>query len=729
MAAAAREEAARQEAVRMLELAAAKVQDAQALLQQPDWRKSVAIAHAAAEEAATEIVKATRSAKKVEREVAVTVKEQAELAIRVEKEAAAAAEAQRRAEARRSKEEADAVARQEKAAQKREKEEREANERAERKIAMEQERAEKEAAAAQRAELERQEKLVREEAEAKRREAEQLENEEAAKKQAEEDARKAHQDMLDRVAERGRLLADSKAKAERDEEEKRQKRAEELRAAAAEAERKAEEKKAKERKQLMDYEKKAKKKADEQAEKEALKAQKAAMKAEQAKAAEEAKSAAEESKASKVEEPKQAKSLLGASSLSASIKSGTPERARRSSAGNVASQRLERSSNRMSLLQDEASLTPRLDPEEDVEANHLSTSNAAVRGLAIDRRAAELLAQKLEQKRKKLQATQPPAWLKGWRKGGGKICEMEAEANFHGDALCVGDDGDTLFCVDGRRLGVFSAISGKRLWSMDGHTDQVICVTAAGDLVASAGRDKTIRLWSAASGQCTATLAGSDDAIYGLSMYGDSLFSGEKGGHARLWSISAGDCVATFMEHSGNIIWSTALNDAAAVSASHDTTARIWPVLGDVRGRTPSLGTLQHPEAVFCVSLVDDCVATACGDRIVRLWSLATLTCTHELEHCARPVGDHFKEALYPYCVHLLDRHVLVSGGGAEKSIKLWAIAGAGSADCLATVGHDATVRCVAASQQGFLASVGGKWKKLAVWRPSGWKPGAEEPL
>ena len=68
MAAAAREEAARQEAVRLLELAAAKVHDAQQLLQQPDWRESVAIAHAAAEEAATEIVKATKSAKKVERE-------------------------------------------------------------------------------------------------------------------------------------------------------------------------------------------------------------------------------------------------------------------------------------------------------------------------------------------------------------------------------------------------------------------------------------------------------------------------------------------------------------------------------------------------------------------------------------------------------------------------------------------------------------------------------------
>ena len=63
----AREEAARLEAVRLLDLAAAKVQSAQQLLQQPGWRDQVSTAYAAAEEAATEITKATKQAKKAEK--------------------------------------------------------------------------------------------------------------------------------------------------------------------------------------------------------------------------------------------------------------------------------------------------------------------------------------------------------------------------------------------------------------------------------------------------------------------------------------------------------------------------------------------------------------------------------------------------------------------------------------------------------------------------------------
>ena len=205
--------------------------------------------------------------------------------------------------------------------------------------------------------------------------------------------RKAHEERLLAFDERGRLLAESKAKEERAEEERRQKRAEELRAAAAAAELKAAQKKAKEQKQLMEFEKKAKKQADEQAEKEALKAQKAALKAEHAKSTDDA-------KARKTEEARQGKLDVGSPSKLSIADRLRPDSTQRSGAGKVASQRLERSSYRLSFRQDE--LTPRSETEEDHDANQLTTFNAAVRGLAIDKRAAELLAQKLEEKKRKL---------------------------------------------------------------------------------------------------------------------------------------------------------------------------------------------------------------------------------------------------------------------------------------------------------------------------------------
>ena len=689
----AREEAARLEAVRLLDLAAAKVQSAQQLLQQPGWRDQVSTAYAAAEEAATEITKATKQAKKAEKEVAVTVKEEAEAAVRREKEAAD--EKMRIAVAHVAEKEA-----KRKATEKREKEEREAEV-----------RAAKEAAAAGRAEEARQQKLERERVEMERKEARAKKQ---AEEQAEKDVRRAEQEARKAVEAKAAEEA-ARIAAEKAEEERRLKRAEALRSAAEEAERKKAAKKGKVEKELAEYEIKAKKQADEQAEKEARKLEQETLKAEKARAAEEAKrakaKAAEEAKAKAAEE-------------TTAEKTRTPERqrseaaARRSPAGSVANQRLERSSRRLSSIE----LTPRGsdDGAEEHEATMVSSLNTALRGMAIDKRAAELLAEKMDEKKKKLEATKPPAWLKEWRKGGSRSVEMEAEANFHGDCLAVGADGDTIFSVDGKRVGAFSASSGERLWSMTGHVDQVLCVAVSGELIASGGRDKSIRLWSTETGQCTATLAGSDEAIYGLATFGDLILSAEKGGHARLWSVSTRKCLALYAEHSGSIVWSAALHDVAAVTASHDTTARVWPVL-NVDGLTSSLGTLTHPEAVFSVSLVDDCIATACGDRQVRLWSLSSLTCTHTLEHSAALANggvDDFREGLFPFCVHLLSAHALVSGGGAEKSVKLWSLGGAG--ECVATMGHDATVRGVAASPAGFIASVGGKWKKLVVWRGGG---------
>ena len=62
-------------------------------------------------------------------------------------------------------------------------------------------------------------------------------------------------------------------------------------------------------------------------------------------------------------------------------------------------------------------------------------------------------------------------------------------------------------------------------------------------------------------------------------MRGDTLASGEGSSKAigivRLWNIKTADSMCSLLEHSGTV-WSIALGDEFAASASFDMTAKVW---------------------------------------------------------------------------------------------------------------------------------------------------------
>ena len=286
---------------------------------------------------------------------------------------------------------------------------------------------------------------------------------------------------------------------------------------------------------------------------------------------------------------------------------------------------------------------------------------------------------------------------------------MKADVCFAGDCLSIGADGDTIYCAGGNgeanKVGVYSASLGMMLKHFPlidglGHRDAVTCVASQGDVVASGSRDKMIRLWSASTGQCTAVLEGCAAQVNGLAMREDHLLSGEgsaSSGTARLWSIEKASLVAAFTGHKG-AVWSVAISSGwpvspasgYGVSASHDMEAKVWPL----DGTTTCVGSLPHPSFVFSVSVDQDLAATSCGDRLVRLWSLSSFTCVRTLEHGLGDPDDG--KALFPYCVHLLDG-VLASGGGPDKSVRLWSLSKGASASRASSMAR----RCAAWPYQG----------------------------
>jgi WD40 repeat protein len=153
-----------------------------------------------------------------------------------------------------------------------------------------------------------------------------------------------------------------------------------------------------------------------------------------------------------------------------------------------------------------------------------------------------------------------------------------------------------------------------------------------GQLVASASRDKTVRLWDAAIGTCRSTLEGhfSDISAVVFSPDGQLVASASRDKTVRLWDAATGTCRSTLEGHSN---WVNAVafspDGQLVASASDDSTVRLW----DAATGTCRSALEGHSGWVNAVVFSPDgqLVASASRDKTVRLWDAAR-TCRTTLE-------------------------------------------------------------------------------------------------
>lgn len=100
-----------------------------------------------------------------------------------------------------------------------------------------------------------------------------------------------------------------------------------------------------------------------------------------------------------------------------------------------------------------------------------------------------------------------------------------------------------------------------------------------GQMLASASRDGTVRLWDAATGTTKRTLKGHGNSVTAVafSPNGQILASASSDGTVQLWDAATGTAKQTLKGHRGSVTAVTfSPNGQMLASASHDHTVRLW---------------------------------------------------------------------------------------------------------------------------------------------------------
>jgi WD40 repeat protein/tRNA A-37 threonylcarbamoyl transferase component Bud32 len=168
------------------------------------------------------------------------------------------------------------------------------------------------------------------------------------------------------------------------------------------------------------------------------------------------------------------------------------------------------------------------------------------------------------------------------------------------DGVALSSDGKWIASGGKAKVTVWEVSSGKEVYSLAGHTNEIHSVAFSPDAtqLASASRDRTVKLWNMTSGDEIQTfqahkspvhcVAFSPDGIRIASASGDGLVPRNPDNAVRLWNVETGEIIDTLKGHSGAVAGVAFSPDGSKMASVGGGTVKLWNV-----GLTEETPTLQ----------------------------------------------------------------------------------------------------------------------------------------
>lgn len=233
------------------------------------------------------------------------------------------------------------------------------------------------------------------------------------------------------------------------------------------------------------------------------------------------------------------------------------------------------------------------------------------------------------------------------------------------------------YSPDGKRIvtggqtndvDVWDAATGKLVFSMKGHNDDVVAVKYSpnGRFIASGGVDKNYILWDAITGDLVRRQAGHTDYVRDVAFSPDSktLATASWDGTAMVWEVLSGRAVATLSSHRDNVTSVAFSTDGAELlTASGDHKLKVW----DTKTWQEKATVVGHTDEVWDANFAPNGLYAVSGgwDNMVRVWDLST---KKELYVLPAHTSDVWTVTFSP-------NGQLVASGGGDRKIKVWEMA------------------------------------------------------